>query len=66
MLHLLVDCDKVKEIWQSLQIWLLQNINIRINIDTKCILFSYQEKSKLGNHLESVLGKRRVTKWINS
>ena len=41
MLHLFGDCDKIKEIWQSLQIWLLQNINIKINIDTKCILFSY-------------------------
>ena len=34
--------------------WLLQNINIRINIDTKCILFSYQGKSKLGNYLLAV------------
>ena len=34
--------------------WLLQNINIRINIDTKCILFSYQGKSKLENYLLAV------------
>ena len=49
ILHLFVDCETVKEFWQSLQIWLLQNIKIRINMDTKCILFSYQGKSKLGN-----------------
>ena len=51
ILHLFVDCDKVKEFWRSLQMWLLQNINIRITIDTKCILFSYQGKRKLGNYL---------------
>ena len=49
ILHLFVDCDKVKEFWQYLQMWLLQNINIRINIDTKYILFSYQGKGKLGH-----------------
>ena len=54
ILHLFFDCDKVKEFWQSLQMWLLQNINLRINIDTKCILFSYQGKSKLENYLLAV------------
>ena len=37
--------------------WLLQNIDLRINminIETKCILFTYQEKSKLGNFLLAV------------
>ena len=34
--------------------WLLQNINIRINKDTKCILFSYLGKSKLGIYLLAV------------
>ena len=34
--------------------WLLQNINIRINIDTKCILFSFQGNNKLGNTLLAV------------
>ena len=34
--------------------WLLQNINIKIKIDTKCILFSYQGKSKLENYLLAV------------
>ena len=34
--------------------WLLQNINIRINKDTKCILFSYQGKSKSVNYLLAV------------
>ena len=53
-LHLFVNCDKVKEFWQSLQMWLLQNINLRINIDIKCILFSYQGKSKLENYLLAV------------
>ena len=32
ILHLFVDCGKVKEFWQSLQMWLLQNINTRINV----------------------------------
>ena len=51
MLHLCVDCDKVKELWQSRQIWLFQNI-IRILMDTKGILFFlYQGKSKLENYL---------------
>ena len=50
IVHLFVDCDKVKEFWQSLQMWLLQNINIKINIHTKCIIFSYQGKIKLGNY----------------
>ena len=54
ILHLFVDCDKVKEFWQSLQMWLLQNMNIRININTKCILFSYQWKSKLENYILAV------------
>ena len=54
IIHLFADCDKVKEFWQSLQMWLLQNINIRINIDTKCILFSYQGKSKLESYLLAV------------
>ena len=53
-LHLFVNCDKVKEFWQSLQMWLLQNINLRINIEIKCILFSYQGKSKLENYLLAV------------
>ena len=34
--------------------WLLQNINIRLNKDTKCILFSYQGKSKSVNYLLAV------------
>ena len=54
ILYIFVDCDKVNEFWQSLQMWLLQNINLRIIIDTKCILFSYQGKSKLGNYLLAV------------
>ena len=32
------ECDKVKEFWQSLHIWLMQNINISINLDKKGIL----------------------------
>ena len=37
--------------------WMLQNIDLRINminIETKCILFTYQEKFKLGNFLLAV------------
>ena len=33
---------------------MLQNINIKINMDTKCILFSYQGKSKLENYLLAI------------
>ena len=40
ILHLFVECDKVKEFWQSLHIWLMQNVNISINLDKKGILFS--------------------------
>ena len=31
ILHLFVQCGKVKEFWQSLHIWLMQNVNISIN-----------------------------------
>ena len=32
-LHLFVECNKGKEFWQSLHTWLMQNVNISINLD---------------------------------
>ena len=51
ILHLFVECDKVKEFWQSLHIWLMQNVNTSINMDKKGILFSYQGKCILKNYI---------------
>ena len=39
ILHLFVECDKVKEFWQSLHIWLMQNVNISIKLDKRVSYF---------------------------
>ena len=61
ILHLFVECDKVKEFWQSLRIWLMQNVNISINLDKKGILFSYQGKCILKNYI-MVVAKHYIYK----
>ena len=33
ILHLFVECDKAKVFWQSLHIWLMQNVNKIIDLD---------------------------------
>ena len=59
--HLFEECDEVKGFWQSLHIWLIQNVNISINLDKKGILFSYQGKCKLKNYL-MVVAKHYISK----
>ena len=59
--HLFVECDEVKGFWQSLHIWLIQNVNISINLDEKGILFSYQGKCKLKNY-QMVVAKHYISK----
>ena len=45
----------------------VQNINIRIHKDKKCILASYQGKSKLGNYLlyYTILTRKNSDKQFN-
>ena len=38
--HLLFDCEKVKEFWNMLKIWLYNNVNIDLQLDYKSIIFS--------------------------
>ena len=38
--HLLFDCEKVKEFWNMLKIWLYNNANINLQLDYKSIIFS--------------------------
>ena len=62
ILHLFVEYDKVKEFWHSLHIWLIQNVNKRMNLDKKKdILFSHQGKCKLKNYL-LVVAKHNIYK----
>ena len=61
ILHLYVECDKVKEFWQPLHIWLMQNVNISINLDKNCIFFSYQGKCILKNYI-MVVAKHYIYK----
>ena len=59
-LNLFIKCDKVKEFWQSLHIWMMQNVNISMNLDKKSI-FSYQGKCKLNNYI-MVVAKHYIYK----
>ena len=61
ILHLFVQCGKVKEFWQSLHIWLMPNVNISINLDKKGILSSYQGKCILKNYI-MVVAKHYIYK----
>lgn len=59
--HLFLECDKVKEFWNSLKLWFNINANIVINLDKRNIIFSYQGQNELINYIH-VLAKYYIYK----
>ena len=49
--HIFLECAKVKQFWNSLRIWLINNSNIHIDLNDKSILFSYQDNNVLKNYI---------------
>ena len=49
--HLFVHCNTVKIFWRELEAWLINNFNLRISLNDKNILFSYEQKHKLINYI---------------
>ena len=61
ILHLFVESDKVKEFWQSLYIWLMQNVNKALIWIKRASFFSYQGKCMLKNY-NMVVAKHYIYK----
>ena len=51
ILHLFVECEKVKIFWNNLKIWLKNNANIDIILENKNILFAYQDNNLLKSYI---------------
>ena len=49
--HIFLECAKVKQFWNSLRIWPINNSNIHIDLNDKSILFSYQDNNVLKNYI---------------
>ena len=49
--HLFVHCNTVIIFWRELEAWLINNFNLRISLNDKNILFSYEQKHKLINYI---------------
>ena len=64
--HLFTECEKVTRFWQLLRTWILERINLNFDIDSKAIIFSYQNKNKLLSFI-SVLAKQYIyrNKFMN-
>ena len=49
--HRFVDCQKVKEFWDDLKVWLQTHANLSINISDKSLIFSWQKEKSFMNYL---------------
>lgn len=49
--HLFVQCEKAKQFFNELKIWLSANSNLTIELNEKNILFSYEEGYQIKNYL---------------
>ena len=59
--HLFCECETVKEFWNSLNNWLQRHANLRLNLEEKTIIFSWQKKNSFMNFL-LVLAKSYIYK----
>lgn len=59
--HLFITCPKVKEFWNTLNIWLNVNANINLILQDRNILFSAQSEQELINYI-FVLAKYYIYK----
>lgn len=49
--HLFIECEKVKRFWNLLNVWLTEYSNLSLNLETKNILFAFQDKKQLINYI---------------
>ena len=52
LMHLFVDCQKVKAFWRALRLWLQRHANLKIDIlNHKNLIFSWHKENSLSNNL---------------
>ena len=67
IVHLFTECEKVTRFWQQLRSWMLVRTNLMLDINSKSIIFSYQNKNELLSYI-SVLAKQYIykNKFVNN
>ena len=62
IVHLFTECEKVTRFWQQLRSWMLVRTNLMLDINSKSIMFSYQNKNELLSYI-SVLANQYIYKY---
>ena len=52
--HLFLSCPKVKNFWRELREWLNTNVNIKLSLEDREILFSYTGNNELVNYIHAL------------
>ena len=61
IIHMLFNCNKVKEFWLAMKNWLRIQANVTLHLTMKNVIFSKQENNELFNYI-LLLGKYFIYK----